>query len=123
MIIEWSIDNMTDDERTNYCYYGIIPGPQHNNFDVCGKECYVCSFEVRDVTGPPGFRRSFEAVYDLYIVEGEREQSYLLRCDEEYPGSYGSGPISTLFGVKQVPWSQALHILLSFGYFKWEKTK
>ncbi len=121
-MLGWSIETMTEDERSAYAHYGIVPGPQYDNFDVCGAEDYVCSFEVRDWTGPPDERRWFEAIYDLYGTDGgSRGQSYILREGERYAGDYGSGPLSTLFGIKHTPWSQALHILIDHGVFRWTK--
>ena len=100
---------------------GTVAGPRWNNFGVCLPECYVCTFECIDTFGPD--RKLTQWVVDLYVVAhaGLEQQSYLLRMDEDWEGSYHSGPIETLFTVSHKPWSQALHVLCSMGRFTWSK--
>ena len=88
---------------------GIIEGPVWNNFDVCDSKFYVCSFECK------GYN------YDLYIVEHNRDQSFVLRHNDDWDGAYGSAPLETLFNAKSEKMAQALWILRNKGNFTWTK--
>lgn len=116
----YDIGSFTEEQKQDWVDYGIIPGPRWNNFDVCSKDCYVCTFEWLDKDKDG---KLVEHVSDLYVVQEHVgpfvHQSYLLRSDEEWEGSYGSGPLETLFTIRHKPWTQALHILCGKGQFVW----
>lgn len=106
----------------NDVLYGIIDGPKWNNFNVCSPEFYICTFECADYVGTGDNRRWEEWIIDLYVITyPDGRQSYLYRQDEEWEGSYGSGPIQSLFNIKWKPWTQILYILCNLGHFQWKK--
>lgn len=94
-----------------WIYYGIVPGPVHNNFEVCEADCYVATFEYQ------------EQPVDVYIVNSEFEPSILWREDSEWEGSYGSMLLSGLIGSKDAFSQQIISVLLAMGKFSWTKRR
>lgn len=101
-------------------YYGIVAGPNHNNFNRCRPESYVASFEYKyqKLDGNYVFD-----VYDLYLETNENETPTVLwRKDSEWEGSYESCRLDVLLYPSQDPKRrQILTVLLAEGVFSWQK--
>jgi hypothetical protein len=109
------VTNQSDDDWANY---GIVPGPVHNNFNVCPPGDFICSFEYYSREQ----KRQF--TYDLYLTNGgSLGKSYLYRCADDWEGAYGSGPLCMLFESITVSdlHKQILRIFLHLGNFNWVK--
>lgn len=117
---DYDVSTFTKQEKQDWIHYAIIPGPVHNNFDVCDKSCYVATFEhaYRNTKT----RKTTIDLVDLYVVTySNGNQTVLYRKDSEWEGSYGSMPLeSFLQPSKDVLQTQAFQILVYKGKFTWQ---
>lgn len=112
---------MSTEQEDDFAFYGIIPGPVHNNFDVCDKSCYVATFEY--VT------KERVSSVDLYVItyKGgalDGQQSVLHRQDASWEGSYGSMPLEAFLQTLHVSDlnAQAFKVLLKKGKLTYTKS-
>jgi hypothetical protein len=88
--MDYDISTFTEEQKQDWLDYYVIPGPVHDNFDVCDASCYVATYEHIDRKD-----KSLRFV-DIYVVDsGSIGQSVLYREDSEWEGSYGSMPLRT----------------------------
>lgn len=108
----------SEEQKSAYVDYGVVPGPVHNNFGVCDKECYVATFEYYDKASKR------ESVVDVYMVtiSSEFGQTILYREDSEWEGSYGSLNFTTFLKSLHFDfYKHLLCVLLHKGAINWER--
>ena len=108
---------MSSEQEDDFAFYGIIPGPVHNNFDVCDKSCYVATFEY--VT------KERTTSVDLYVVTyKDGQQTVLHRQNSSWEGSYGSMILEAFLQTLHVSTlnAQAFKVLLRKGKLTYTKS-
>lgn len=115
MTKEYDVSTLTEQQNQDWAEYGIVPGPVHNNFDVCDKSCYVATFEYSWRNSDT--KQTVCDLVDLYVITyRDGRQSVLHRTNSKWEGSYGSMPLeSFLLSTKFSFNAQALRILLAKG--------
>lgn len=117
----YDVSSFTEEQTNDWINHSIVPGPVHNNYDVCDKSCYVATLE--HVWRPKNQQIKVDLV-DIYVVNHEDGQSVLHRQDSEWEGSYGSMSLESFVRCNNV---STLHygifnVLMGKGRLKWEKT-
>lgn len=115
MTTEYDVSTFTEQQKQDWAEYGIVPGPIHNNFDLCDKSCYVATFEYS--WRNPDTKQTVVDLVDLYVITYRNGcQSVLHRTNSKWEGSYGSMPLeSFLLSTKFSFHAQALRILFAKG--------
>lgn len=121
-MIEIDTSNFTEKQKEEWTHYGIVPGPVHNNFDVCDKSCYVASFQY--VHRKPSCVGHITSYVDIYLVNNNL-QSVLYRQDSNWEGSYGSSPLSCFVDSAKISdlHQQIMYILQFKGRLEWKSNK
>ena len=123
------ISTFTEKQKEEWTYYGIVPGPIHNNFDVCDKSCYVATFDYVYPKDRKVFERGKERItsyVDIYLVPNKFAfQSVLYRQDSEWEGSYGSSPLNCFIDSAKVSdlHQKIINILQFKGRLEWKSNK
>ena len=106
---------LTGEQVEDWSAYSVIPGPVHNNFDVCEPSCYVLTFEHLD-------RKNMKITpVDVYVINHDHNQTIYYRDNAEWEGSYGSMPTEVLFKCIQRSdlHMGIFHALYCKGMFLW----
>lgn len=107
---------LDEQQKEDFAYYSIVPGPVHNNFNVCDPSCYVCTYEHIDK------ERVARSHVDIYVINHEFGQTVLYREDSEWEGSFGSTSIEQL--IRCLHWDLyrgMFNAMTSRGVFNWQR--